>query len=90
MTPCSAQPMCPISCPGLSGRQQEEYRKCLSVVKIQNLHHVGNVRRDICRVDMSHSTDIFSVWLLLHNKEKCDSDGMKGLISFFESKESHD
>lgn len=90
MTPCSAQSMCPISCLGLSGHQQEEHRKCPSVAKIQNLHHVGNVLRVICRVDMSHATDIFSVQLLLHSKEKCDSGGMKGLISVLENKENSD
>lgn len=90
MTPCSAQSMCPISCLGLSGHQQEEYRKCPSVAKIQNLHHVGNVLRDVCRADTSRATDIFSVWLLLRSKEKCDSGGMKGLISVLENKENSD
>lgn len=90
MTPCSAQSMCPISCLGLSGHQQEEYRKCPSVAKIQNSHHVGNVLRDVCRADTSRATDIFSVWLLLHSKEKCDSGGMKGLISVLENKENSD
>lgn len=90
MTPCSAQSMCPISCLGLSGHQQEEYRKCPSVAKIQNLHHVGNVLRDVCRADTSRATDIFSVWLLLDSKEKCNSGGMKGLISVLENKENSD
>lgn len=86
MTPCAACSMCPISCLGLSGHQQEEYRKRPSVAKTQNLHHVGNALHDICRVDASHATDIFSVWLLLHSKEKFDSGEMKGLISLLKNK----
>lgn len=88
MTPCAALSMCPVSCLGLSGHQQEKYRKCLSVAKIQKLHPVGNVLRDICRVGICHAT--FSAWLLLHSKEKFDSKGMKGLMSLLKNKECHD